>query len=90
MTTMVNITLSIPEELKQKMDTFAEINWSAVARQAFDEKVHDLQYIKKFKSKSTFTKQDALKLGRELNKNAAKHRHSHNAKKSFLSNLLQT
>src|SRR3989344_5597690 len=32
---MVNVTLSIPNELKQKMDTFAEINWSAVAREAF-------------------------------------------------------
>jgi len=85
---MVNITLSIPEELKQKMDSFAEINWSAVARQAFDEKVHDLQFIKKFKSKSTFNKEDALKLGRELNRNAAKRRHHHKPTKSFLSDLL--
>ena len=71
---MVNVTLSIPVDLKQKMDSFAEINWSAVAREAFDEKIRDLEFIKKFKSKSTITEKDALKWGRELNKNLSKRR----------------
>ena len=65
---MVNVTLSIPNELKQKMDTFAEINWSAVAREAFDEKVRDMEFIKKFKAKSTITKEDALRWGKEVSK----------------------
>lgn len=64
---MVNVTLSIPNELKHKMDTFEEINWSAVARQAFDQKIHDLEFIKRFKSRSTLTEEDALRLGKELN-----------------------
>ncbi|MBS3141135.1 hypothetical protein J4405_03250 [Candidatus Woesearchaeota archaeon] len=71
---MVNVTLSIPIELKEKMDSFAEINWSAVAREAFDEKITALEFIKKFKAKSTFTEEDALRLGRELNKNLVKRR----------------
>jgi hypothetical protein len=71
---MVNITLSVPGELKGRMDSFAEINWSAVAREAFDEKIRDLELIKKFKSKSTLTEEDTLKLGRELNKRLAKKR----------------
>ncbi len=71
---MVNVTLSIPTDLKHKMDSFAEINWSAVAREAFDEKIKDLEFIKKFKAKSTLTDEDAVKLGRELNKNLAKRR----------------
>ena len=71
---MVNITLSVPGELKNRMDSFAEINWSAVAREAFDEKMRDLELIKKFKSKSTINEEDALKLGRELNKRLAKKR----------------
>ncbi len=71
---MVNVTLSIPADLKQKMDLFAEINWSAVAREAFNEKVRDLEFIKKFKAKSTITEEDALNWGRELNKNLAKRR----------------
>lgn len=71
---MVNVTLSIPSELKHKMDGFAEINWSAVARGAFDEKIKDMEFIKKFKAKSTLTEEDAIRLGRELNKNLAKRR----------------
>jgi len=73
---MVNITLSIPLELKQKMDSFAEINWSAVAREVFNEKIKALEFLKKFKAKSTFTEEDALRLGRELNKNLVKRRFS--------------
>lgn len=71
---MVNITLSIPNELKNRMDVFAEINWSAVAREAFDDKIKDLEFIKKFKAKSKLTEEDALRLGKELNKNLAKRR----------------
>ncbi len=71
---MVNITLSVPQDLKQKMDNFGEINWSAVAREAFDEKIKDLEFIKKFKAKSTLTEEDAIKLGKELNKELAKRR----------------
>ena len=65
---MVNVTLSIPNELKQKMDTFVEINWSAVAREAFDEKVRDMEFIKKFKAKSKITEEDALKWGKDVSK----------------------
>jgi len=65
---MVNITLSVPSETKQRMDKFAEINWSAVARQAFEEKMKDLEFIKNFKSDSKFTEKDALELGRKVNK----------------------
>ena len=65
---MVNVTLSIPNELKQKMDSLAEINWSAVAREAFDEKIKDMEFIKKFKAKSTLTEADTLRLGKEGSK----------------------
>jgi len=65
---MVNVTLSIPSELKKRMDSIQEINWSAVAREAFDEKINDLEFIKKFKAKSTLTDVDALKLGKEVSR----------------------
>ena len=71
---MVNITLSVSSDLKGRMDSCAEINWSAVAREAFDEKIRDLELIKKFKAQSSFTEEDALKLGRELNKRLDKKR----------------
>ena len=71
---MTTITLSIPEELKRKMDIFEEINWSAVAREAFSEKINDMEFIRKFKEKSKFNHEDALRLGRELNKSLSKRR----------------
>ena len=71
---MVSITLAVPNDLKEKMDQYAEINWSAVARESFTQKIRDLEFIKKFKEHSTMTEEDAIKLGRELNKKMAKRR----------------
>lgn len=71
---MVTLTLAVPKELKDKMEGFPEMNWSAVARESFIQRVKDLEFIKKFKAKSTLTEEDAIKLGRELNKNLAKRR----------------
>ena len=65
---MVTITLAVPEELKVKMDGFPEMNWSEVARQAFMQKVTDLEFLKRFKEKSTFTDDDALRLGKAVSK----------------------
>ena len=69
---MTTMTLAVPSELKDKMEKFPEMNWSEVARQAFMQRIKDLEFLRKFKSDSTLTEEDALKLGRELNKNLAK------------------
>ena len=69
---MTTMTLAVPSELKDKMETFPEMNWSEVARQAFMQRIKDLEFLKKFKSDSTLTEEEALRLGRELNKNLAK------------------
>jgi len=73
---MGTMTLAISEDLKSRMEAFPEMNWSAVARSAFDDKLKDLEFIKKFKSKSTLTDDDAIKLGRELNARMASRRRS--------------
>ena len=69
---MTTMTLAVPSELKNKMESFPEMNWSEVARQAFMQRIKDLEFLRKFKSDSTLTEEDALRLGRELNKNLAK------------------
>ena len=63
---MVNVTFSIPSELKVKMDVFDEINWSAVARKAFDQKVQDLEFMQRFTQKSTATEEDSIALARKI------------------------
>lgn len=69
---MVTMTLAVPKEIKGRMESFPEINWSEVARQAFKQKLADLELLEKIKSKSTLTEEDAIKLGKELNKQLAK------------------
>ncbi|MBI2670561.1 hypothetical protein HYX18_01090 [Candidatus Woesearchaeota archaeon] len=70
---MVSITLSISEELKKEMEVFHEINWSAVAREAIKNKISMLKKFKEFTRESTLSEEDALRLGRKVNKNLAKH-----------------
>ena len=65
---MTTMTLAVPSELKHKMETFPEMNWSEVARQAFMQRIKDLEFLKKFKSDSTLTEEDALRLGKEVSK----------------------
>jgi len=50
---MPNMTLAIPEDLKEKMDRFKEINWSEVARQAIREKTLLLERVNQMLSRST-------------------------------------
>jgi hypothetical protein len=69
---MVNITLSVPEDMKQEMDKFEEMNWSAVARAAFNKRLILLKEFRKFTKDSELTEEDAIRLGREVNKAAAK------------------
>ena len=69
---MVTMTLAVPKELKHMMEKYPEINWSEVARQAFKQKLKDLDFLREFKEKSTMTEEEALKLGKEVNKELAK------------------
>lgn len=69
---MVTVTLAVPKEMKLRMEEYPEMNWSEVARQAFDQKLKDLEFLREFKSKSTMTEDEAVALGRALNKNLAK------------------
>lgn len=58
---MSNMTLAIPEDLKQKMDRFKEINWSEVARQAVREKILLLERMNRLLSKSKLNPADITK-----------------------------
>ena len=65
---MTTLTLAVPDEIKKKMDSFPEMNWSAVARQAFMQKIEDMEFLRRFKEKSKLTESDALRLGKEVSK----------------------
>ena len=63
---MTTLTLAIPDEMKKRMDSFPEMNWSEVARQAFMQKIEDMNFLRKFKEKSKLTEEDALRLGKKV------------------------
>jgi len=63
---MANLTLSIPNELKEMMEKFPEINWSEVARDSIRKKIAQLNFLKGFRIDSEISPEDALNLGREI------------------------
>jgi hypothetical protein len=69
---MVSITLAVPTELKQDMDMFPEINWSAVAREAIKQKVMLLRKFREFTKDSSITGEEALKMGAKVSKAVAR------------------
>ncbi|HIH31904.1 TPA: hypothetical protein HA235_04300 [Candidatus Woesearchaeota archaeon] len=69
---MVSLTLSIPEELKARMDQHSEINWSEVARKAIMQRLEDFEFMKRIREKSTMTEKDAIELGRMIKRSTAK------------------
>ncbi|MBI2176269.1 hypothetical protein HYU40_02875 [Candidatus Woesearchaeota archaeon] len=69
---MVSITLAVPEDLKQEMDAFPEMNWSAVAREAIRKRLLMLEKFKAFTRESTLTEEEALELGRKVSERAMK------------------
>ena len=71
--TMVSVTLSVPEEMREEMDEHPEINWSQVARQSIDRKLKELQFLEEFKKHSELTEEDAVELGRKLKEDVAEH-----------------
>lgn len=69
---MVSLTLSIPDELKEEMETFPEINWSVIAREAIKKRLMLLKRIREFSSESDLTEEDAIRLGRKVNESGSK------------------
>ena len=69
---MVNMTLSIPEELHNKMRQFNEVRWTEVARKAIEQRIQDLEVMDKIVSKSKLTKKDASELAEKIKKSASK------------------
>jgi len=69
---MPNMTLSIPEELHKKMKRHTELKWSDVARQAFEKKVDEVEFMEKVLSKSKLDERDAERIGHEIKSKMSK------------------
>lgn len=69
---MVSLTLSVSEDLKKEMDEFPEMNWSEIARQAIRRRVELLRRMDKMFANSKLAEEDAIELGRRVNRGLAK------------------
>ncbi|MBI2499478.1 hypothetical protein HYV88_04520 [Candidatus Woesearchaeota archaeon] len=72
---MPNITLSVPEELKKKMNLLPEVNWSETMRELLSEKVKRsllLKKLDKMLENSELTEKDCIRIGREAKKSMHK------------------
>lgn len=65
---MGEFVVKIPEELERTIKEFPEVDWGKLARNAIREKAVKLSLLKSIASKSKLTEEDALELGREVNK----------------------
>ena len=64
---MVNVTLSIPEDLHLKMKQHNEIRWSEVVRKSITQKIQQLELMNELSKKSKLTKKDVEELSNKIN-----------------------
>ncbi len=69
---MPNMTLSIPIELKARMNRFKEINWSEVARQAILQKIRMLDHMNQLMASSRISEPETLYESRKISRKVSK------------------
>lgn len=68
---MPTVTINVDDDLKTQMEDHPEINWSAVARNAFEEKIDDLEMMQRLSSESELTEEDVDELADLIDSNVA-------------------
>lgn len=69
---MSNLTVVVPEELKEEMARHQEVNWSAVIRKALQDHLRKLAIADALASSSRLTPKDVEELDRLVKKGLAK------------------
>lgn len=63
---MANMTLSVPDKLYTKMKQHTEMKWSDIARQAFERKLEEIEFMEKILKRSKLTEEDAERIGHKV------------------------
>lgn len=69
---MGTISVSVADEMRERIIELDEINWSAVARKAFEEKLREVEILKRIACKSKLTERDAQAISKKINENMAR------------------
>jgi hypothetical protein len=79
-THMTNVTVTVNDDLKQEMSQFPAINWSQVAREAFEERVEEMRKLERMQdfevmedlaAESELTERDATDLAERIDRSIA-------------------
>lgn len=68
---MGNITLSLPDELHEKMKRMSEVRWSEIARRAIEQRINDLEEMNRIVSKSKLTQKDVDEISEKIKRSAS-------------------
>lgn len=68
---MATLSVSVPDGLKERIGQLDEINWSAVARKAFEEKLKEVEFLKRIAAKSKLTEKDAQEISKKVHESMA-------------------
>ena len=63
---MVNITLSIPEELRKVMGKHSDIKWSEVARRAIEKKILEIEMENSILKKSKISEESINEISKKI------------------------
>lgn len=69
---LANVCVSVSEDLKTKLNKFDTVNWSAVARRAFEGEIAKLELMDKLTSKSEAGAKDIEELSGKIKSGMAK------------------
>ena len=70
---MANLTLAIPEQLKQEMDKHKDIRWSKAIRSIIENKLNDFKETERIFKKSQLTQADVDRFSAQVNEAAGRH-----------------
>lgn len=68
---MPTVTVNVDDELKEQMESHPEINWSEVARSAFEEKIEDFELMNRLTANSELTEEDVDEIAELIDTNVA-------------------
>jgi ribosomal protein L15 len=69
---MPTITVSVDDDLKERMEKHPEINWSEVTRQAIRNKIEKLELMDELTADSKLTDEDVDEIAAKIDESARK------------------
>lgn len=70
---MGNITLSISDETKKKMQKYPSVRWSNAVRVMIERKIHDFETTERLAKKMVLSEKDVEKISLKVNASMARH-----------------